>query len=85
MVKISGKNIKYFILFKKKPHKKPQLFYISAKLIPMKTICPYRQTLFSTNNKENIINLSSAEFAERQLKRDTYPLMWTYIVVKEIP
>ena len=41
---------------------------ISCKLSPMKTTCVRCQLLFSGKNKKNIINLSSAEFAQGALK-----------------
>ena len=41
---------------------------ISYKLSPMETICMKCQILFSGNNKKNIINLPSAEFAQRVVK-----------------
>ena len=43
-------------------------FDISCKLSPMKIICMQCQILFSGKNKKNIINLSSAELAQRVVK-----------------
>ena len=40
-------------------------FDISCKLSPMETVCMKCQSLFSGGKKENIIFLSSAEFAKR--------------------
>ena len=41
---------------------------ISDKLSPKETICMKSQSLFSGKNKKNIINLSSAEFAQSVVK-----------------
>ena len=41
---------------------------ISCKSSPQETICMKRQSLFSGKNKKNIINLSSAESAQRVIK-----------------
>ena len=42
-------------------------FDISCKLSPMETICMKCQSLFSGKSKKNIINLLSAEFAQRDV------------------
>ena len=41
---------------------------VSCKLSPMETICMKCQIMFSGKNKKNIINLSSAELAQRVVK-----------------
>ena len=43
-------------------------FDISCKLSVMETICMKSQILFSGENKQNIVNLSSAELAQRLIK-----------------
>ena len=41
---------------------------ISCKLSPLETICIKCQILFSGKNKKNVINLLSAELAQRMVK-----------------
>ena len=44
-------------------------FHTSCKFSPLETICMKCQSLFSgENNKKNNISLSSAEFAQREIK-----------------
>ena len=63
-----GKNsadniLKYFSYFYQKTG-----FDISCKLSPVETICMKCQSLFSEKDKKNVINLSSAESAQRVVK-----------------
>ena len=63
-VKFSADDIlKYFSYFSQKTG-----YDISSKLSPKETICLKCQILFSGKNKKNIINLSSAENAQRVVK-----------------
>ena len=56
----------FFLFFLKKIG-----FDISCKLSPKETICMTCQSLFSGKDKKNIINLSSAESAQRVVKVNT--------------
>ena len=60
---ISRQHFDFFSYFS---HRKG--FHISCKLFPMETIGMKCQILFSGKNKKNVINLSSAEFAQRVAK-----------------
>ena len=64
-ISTQGKNFsrEQFEIFSKKIG-----FDSSCKLSPLETICMKCQNLFSGKNKKNIINLSSAELAERMAK-----------------
>ena len=42
-------------------------FDILGKFSPLETICMKSQNLFSGKNKENVVNLSSAELAQRMV------------------
>ena len=55
--------LKYFSYFSQKTG-----YDISCKLSPKETICMKCRILFSGKNKKNIINLSSAENAQRVVK-----------------
>ena len=50
-------------------------FDISCKLSSMETLCMKYQILFSGNNKTNIINLASDEFAHRMLNTNRHSVL----------
>ena len=54
-------------------------FDISCKLSPLETICMKCQILFSRKNKKTIINLLSAELAQRVVKVNMATVLITIV------